>query len=36
MITGYITPKYSDLSPEEKKLYNYDDEKTYPKNYFNE
>jgi hypothetical protein len=36
MITGYVTPKYSELSPEEQKLYDYNDEETYPENYFNE
>jgi hypothetical protein len=35
MITGYVTPSYSELSPEEKKLYDYDDEEEYPENYFN-
>ena len=36
MITGYVAPKYSELSPEEQKLYDYNDEETYPENYFNE
>lgn len=36
MINGYVTPKYSELSPEEQKLYDYNDEETYPENYFNE
>lgn len=35
MITGYVTPSYSELSPEEKKLYDYNDEEDYPENYFN-
>lgn len=34
MISGYIIPSYSDLSPEEQKLYDYDDEVDYPENYF--
>jgi hypothetical protein len=36
MITGYVIPSYSELSLEEKKLYDYNDEVFYPENYFHE
>jgi len=36
MIKGYVAPAYSELSSEEQKLYDYDDEVFYPKNYFHE
>lgn len=35
MITGYVIPSYSELSLEEKKLYDYNDEEDYPEDYFN-
>lgn len=36
MLKEYVEPTYEELSPVEQKLYEYDDEETYPKNYFHE
>jgi len=36
MLKEYVEPTYEELSPVEQKLYEYDDEETYPENYFHE